>query len=405
VTSSERWRAYGVCLLGWLFDFYDLVLFAYLASSIGRDWGWGSSFNHNKALLVGIALATSGAGGIVFGGLADRYGRRAVMSWTILIYSLSTGASALATGIVSLAVLRAVTGLGVGGEWATGHALMAEIFPKEKRGTAAALLQAGEPIGVALAVVAGIWLAPKVGWRAVFLISALPALLIVPIRRHLKESPMWLARGARRELFWAPYATLWREHRGRALQGFVLGCSKLGTYWLAYVWLPEYFAELDVTGTAFSRFKFLLVAQGGQLVGMLVFGPLSDRVGRRPVFTLYSLTTAAGLACLSFFGPELLRRPDWFWPTIGAVGLGSGCTAGFGALLAELFPTSIRNTAMGTVYNCARSFQFVTQLLMAWIADAAGVSSGMLLAAGLAVFTAAWVWTFPETRGILLRQD
>jgi MFS family permease len=171
------------------------------------------------------------------------------------------------------------------------------------------------------------------------------------------------------------------------------------------VWLPEYFVELDPSGAAFSRLKFLLVAQGGQLIGMLVFGPLSDRIGRRPAFTLYSLTTACGLGCLAFFGAELLHRPDWFWAAIGAVGLGSGCTAGFGALLAELFPTSIRNTAMGTIYNSARSFQFVTQLLMARIADSAGVASGMLLAAGFALVTATWVWTFPETRGIVLSQE
>jgi hypothetical protein len=90
---------------------------------------------------------------------------------------------------------------------------------------------------------------------------------------------------------------------------------------------------------------------------------------------------------------------------MGAVGLGSGCTAGFGALLSELFPTSIRNTAMGTVYNMARGFQFVTQLTMGWLAAEAGVAKGLLLAAGLAVITASWVWTFPETRGIALSQE
>jgi MFS family permease len=160
-------------------------------------------------------------------------------------------------------------------------------------------------------------------------------------------------------------------------------------------------------GASFSSIKltFLLVAQGGQLVGMLLFGRISDRIGRRPAFTIYSLVTAAGLVALSRYGAEMLLRPALFWPAMGAVGLGSGCTAGFGALLAELFPTSIRNTAMGVVYNSARAFQFVTQMLMGVIAERAGVAHGLLLAAGLAVFTAAWVWTFPETRGIVLEAD
>jgi len=92
----------------------------------------------------------------------------------------------------------------------------------------------------------------------------------------------------------------------------------------------------------------------------------------------------------------------WFWPAMGAVGLGSGCTAGFGALLAELFPTSIRNTAMGSVYNLARAFQFVTQLVMAVLIAEAGVAHGLYLAMALALVTATWVWTFPETRAIPL---
>jgi MFS family permease len=302
-----------------------------------------------------------------------------------------------------------LTGLGVGGEWATGHALMAEIFPKEQRGRAAAFLQAGEPLGVALAVIAGLWLEPRIGWRWVFGLSALPAFVVLLIRKHVKESPVWLAnQHLDQGGFWDKYRTMFRDHGKVALQGWILGASKLGTYWLTYVWLPEYFAELAKTGGAgvdFAsiRLKFILVAQGGQLLGMLLFGYVSDRLGRRPAFSMYSALTACGLLALCFYGPEMLAHPSLFWPAMGAVGLGSGCTAGFGALLAELFPTSIRNTAMGTVYNLARAFQFVTQLAMGYLATSVGVSHGLLLAVAFAVITALWVWTFPETRGIALK--
>jgi MFS family permease len=414
MSGSERWRTYFVCLLGWLFDFYDLVLFAYLAGAIGKDFGWGESAPHHKALLVGIALAASGLGGIVFGGLSDRFGRRRVMVWTILVYSLGTGLSGLALGVLSLAAFRAITGFGVGGEWATGHALMAEIFPKEKRGLASALLQAGEPVGVALAVLAGFWLAPALGphgWRWVFGISALPAFLVLLVRWMVPESPLWLARRARGGPgFVEQYRILWRDHRARALQGWILGASKLGTYWLTYIWLPEYFAEIgrgQEGGGSFARIRltFILVAQGGQLTGMLLFGLISDRIGRRPAFCAYSLLTAAGLFALAGFGKEMLAHPAWFWPAMGAVGLGSGCTAGFGALLAELFPTSIRNTAMGTVYNLARAFQFVTMAVMGILIVEAGVAHGLYLAMGFALLTATWVWTFPETRATELSAD
>lgn len=408
LSPSARWRAYAVCVLGWLFDFYDLVLFAYLAKAIGAEWQWGADFNHNKALLVGIALATSGLGGIVFGGLADRYGRKRAMTWTILLYSLGTGLCGFSSGMVSLAIFRAITGFGVGGEWATGHALMAEIFPKEKRGFASAILQAGEPVGVALAVITSMVFAPQIGWRTVFFLSALPAAIVLLVRRHVPESPLWLNRTEKLD-FIEPYRILLRDHWRPALRGWVLGAAKLGTYWLTYIWLPEYFAEIEHShhgNTQFSsiRLQFILVAQGGQLLGMLAFGAISDRFGRRPAFCAYSLLTAAGLGALSTFGPEMLNHPWLFWPAMAAVGFGSGCTAGFGALLAELFPTSIRNTAMGTVYNLARSFQFVTMLLMAAIADRVGIAHGLWLAMGFALITASWVWTLPETRAAELRE-
>jgi MFS family permease len=398
ISDGDRRRTYAICLAGWLFDFYDLMLFAYLASAIGKDWHWGADAAHNKGLIVGAALAASGLGGIVFGGLADRYGRKAVMTWTILMYSLGTGLCGLSWGLWSLVAFRALTGFGVGGEWATGHALMAEIYPKEKRGRAAALLQAGEPLGVALAVIAGLWVCPLIGWRVVFFLSALPAFLVLFVRRHVVESPLWLVeKDAPRRPFLEPYKEVWRDHRFRAFQAWLLGTSKLGTYWITYVWLPEYFAELGAG--AGLRLKFILVAQGGQFAGMLCFGALSDRFGRRPAFCAYSLLTAAGLWALAMHGAELLARPDLLWPAMLAVGFGSGCTAGFGALLAELFPTTVRNTAMGAVYNLARGFQFVTQAAMGALAVGVGVSHGLLLAFALALFTASWVWTFPETKG------
>ncbi len=414
VGGRQRWHTLLLCVLGWMFDHYDVMLFAYVARAIGDDWKWGDEvFKHNKALLIGIALFTSGIGGVVFGGLADRFGRRRVMGWTILIYSLSTGLSGFAVGLVSLAILRAMTGFGFGGEWATGQALLAEVFPKERRGLASGLLQAGQPVGAILAIWTGLWLEPHVGWRVVFMLGAAPAALVVFLRRYVPESRLWLAQQDRpRPGFVEQYVVLLRDHWRRTLLALVLGISKLGTFWLTFAWLPEYFQELgqrqsEMAGADFQSIQldFQLWAQVTLFIGMLLFGVLADRLGRRPTFTLYGLLMAAGLLAMARLGEEMLQERAWFWLAMTAVGFGSGCTAGFGALLAELFPTSIRNTAMGTIYNVSRSFQVVTQWLMAIIATEAGVASGLLLAAGFALLTATWVWTLPETRGIALRND
>jgi MFS family permease len=414
ISSRERWHTYVLCVLGWLFDHYDIMLFAYIAGAIGKDWEWREAFLDNKALLVGVALFTSGVGGVVFGGLADRFGRRRVMGWTILIYSLSTGLSGLSLGLVSLAFMRALTGFGFGGEWASGHALLAEIFPQQRRGLASGMLQAGQPVGGILAILTGLLLEPYIGWRLVFLLGAAPALLVVWLRRAVPESPLWLAQTeSDRPGFLGQYRILFRDHGLRTLQGLILGASKLGTYWLTFVWLPDYFKDLEKThvletgATAIDwaqmQLHFQIWAQVTLFLGMLSFGVMADRWGRRPAFTFYALLMTAGLLALARYGPEMLGRPGWFWLTMTAVGFGSGCTAGFGALLAELFPTAIRNTAMGTIYNVSRSFQVITQWLMAIIAAQAGIAGGLLLAVGFALVTATWVWTFPETRGIALK--
>ena len=416
VGERQRWRTLVLCMLGWMFDHYDMMLFAFIARAIGDEWQWKAAFAGNKALLLGVALFTSGIGGVVFGGLADHFGRRRVMGWTILLYSISTGLSGLAFSLISLAILRALTGFGFGGEWATGQALLAEVFPKHRRGLASALLQAGQPIGGMLAILTGLWLGPRIGWRWVFALGAVPAVLVFFLRRYVPESAMWLAQAQRESRsFVEPYRILLRDHWRCALQGLVLGASKLGTFWLTFVWLPDYFLDLErnrlgASGAASADFAALqrnlqVGAQIALLIGMLLFGPLADRLGRRPAFTIYSLLTMAGLIALALFSAQMMENRLAFWIATSAVGLGSGCTAGFGALLAELFPTSIRNTAMGTVYNVSRSFQVVTQGLMAMIAVGAGVSSGLLLAALFALVTASWVWTFPETRGIALRNE
>jgi len=388
-------KIWSIAFAGWMFDFYDLVLFSFLLIPIGRDLGLSLT---QEAWLLGVALGASGVGGILCGYLSDIYGRKSVMTWTICLYSLGTALTAFATGPLTLLLFRLITGLGVGGEWAVGHALLAESAPKRMRGRASALLQAGEPVGVALAAMVGLLGAPLVGWRFVFLISSLSAAIAIVVRRHLPESRLW-DRQHRARL--SPVAALRRMAAAGLItplvKGFVLGVLKLGTYWTCYTWLPK-FLQGQMAQPVGRSALWIASAQVGQFLGMMGFGVLADRYGRRKAFTGYSILTAAAIYGLAFHWQELLAHPVRFWLVIFAMGLGSGCTAGFGALLAELFPTDVRNFAMGTAYNCARGVQLFAPVVVGLFVARYGLAGGLGVPMLLALLTASWVWTLPETR-------
>jgi MFS family permease len=395
--SPQRFpvRVWLISFFGWMFDFYDLILFSFLLIPIGRDLKLTAS---QESLLLGVALGASGIGGILFGYLSDRYGRRRTMTWTIGLYSIGTALCAFSYGPMSLLVFRLLTGLGVGGEWAVGHALLQEASPTRMRGRAAAYLQAGEPVGVGLAAVMGLLVAPLIGWRWVFLVSSASAVLAYVARRHMPESPLWKQQVEERLSPVAALIWMKRQHfLGPLWKGWLLGVFKLGTYWTCYIWLPKFLQEQFHQPVGLSAL-WILTAQSGQLLGMLLFGYVADRYGRRQAYTVYSLLTATAIYQLAFRWQELLTNPILFWSVMFAMGLGSGCTAGFGALLAELFPTRVRNFAMGTTYNCARGVQFFAPMIVAAFVTLYGVAGGLGVPLVLSLATAGWVWVLPETR-------
>jgi MFS family permease len=388
-------RVWLISFLGWMFDFYDLVLFSFLLIPIGKDLHLTVS---QEAVLLGVALGASGIGGILFGYVSDKIGRKRTMMITIGLYSLGTALTALSTGPLTLLIFRLLTGLGVGGEWAVGHALLAESSPSHMRGRAAAFLQAGEPTGVGLAAITGLLLAPYIGWRAVFLVSSASAVTAFVVRRHLPESPLWRQQKDETLSPGAAFALMWRQRLiAPLLKGFLLGVLKLGTYWTCYIWLPK-FLQTELHQPIGASALWIVTAQCGQFLGMAIFGFYSDRYGRRMAYTVYSLLTSAALYTLAFHWQQVLPHRAVFWGVMFALGVGSGCTAGFGALLAELFPTQVRNFAMGTAYNTARGVQFFAPLVVSAFVAAYGLRGGLSVPMFLALGTATWVWSLPETR-------
>jgi MFS family permease len=387
---------FAFAFLGWTFDFYDLVLLGFIKDAVARDLHMSRAA---EGWLLGAGLGASGIGGLFAGALADRFGKRRVLSATVLVYSVGSLACGLAPSAEAFFAGRVLQGIGVGGEWAIGHGMLAEAVAPAVRGRAAAVLQTGEPVGVAIAAVVGYLALPRFGWRAILIASSVTALLAVAVRlsAHLPDMPA-TTRPLREELAAAVRVPGLGRRFAAAL---VLGILKLGTYWSCYTWLPGFLSGVMKQGVGRSL-AWMVTAQTGQLCGMIAFGAVSDRLGRRPAFALYSLLTAAAIGTLALGWSALLPHPAAFWSVMFALGVGSGCTAGFGALLAELYPAELRAAAMGATYNLARAAQLATPLLVGLAVARAGLAGGLGVPCLLALGTAAWVWVLPETRGIPL---
>jgi MFS family permease len=391
---------------GWLFDFYDLMLFSFLLIPIKKTLGLSDA---SLSLLLGSTLAATALGGILFGYLADRFGRKTVLSWTILVYSLGAFSCGFAQGVWWLLASRVITGLGVGGEWAAGQTLVGETFPAKMRARFAAVMQTGAPLGIALASVVGGFVQPALagafgpdwGWRGCFFLSVLPALLVVVIRRVMPESDVWLERrrlaagtegGHFSDLLRTPGL------RRLFLLGLVLALTDMSAYWFTYSWMPKYL--YDNLGFSMARSGlWMLAAQAGGLLGYLSFGLIADWQGRRPAYTGFSFIWAIGLVAITWFWGRISAWPWLALAFMFMVGFGTGNFSGYGPIFSEIFPTKVRNTAMGTAFNLARGVQFFTPLIITQVATRFGLGGGISLAALFAVLTGLWVWTLPETRG------
>ncbi len=361
---------------GWVFDFYDLILFSFLLIPIGHELHLS---NVDLSYVLGASLGATAIGGVIFGILSDRFGRKIVLQWTILIYSFGTFLCGLASSIGLLVLFRIITGLGVGGEWATGQTYVGESFPPKLRGRYCAMMQTGAPFGIVLASIVGGFAAPVIGWRLCFFLSILPALLVVVIRKRLPESDIWLERkrlsaegshsaetaeAGNRSKFLQLFS---REYRAVFSKSLILAIFDMSAYWFTYSWMPGYLQQQRQFTIAKSAI-WMLIAQAGGLCGYLSFGYAADTIGRRPAYSIYSVFMAIGLIMITLMWDTVVIYPSLALVFIFLVGFGTGMFSGYGPLFAELFPTSIRNTAMGSAFNLARGVQFFTPVIIAVIA-------------------------------------
>ena len=401
--GKDHYKIFGLSWAGWVFDFYDLVLFTFLISELQ------TSLNINAEMLslcLGLSLFATGLGGIIFGALGDKYGRKTVLQWTIIIYSIGTLLCAFSWSFYSLVIFRFITGLGVGGEWATGQTYINETFPDNLRAKFGAFMQSGAPVGVILASIVGGVVSPVIGWRATFLISILPALTVILIRRHLNESDVWLQNKDQyinKNIFQEFKQLLTKEYRRIFIISLVLCIFGMSAYWYTYSWLPTYLEQergLAVISTTFG----IILIQCGDFIGYTSFGFVAEKLGRRPAFTIYSFIMALSIAMITLCWNQIEQIPDLILVFMFLTGFGTGYFGGFGALFSELFPTKIRNTGVGTVFNLARGAQFVTPVIITLVATYLDLSYGIAIAAIFAFLVGIWIWVFPETKGTVINE-
>ena len=399
--AAHRWilaATWGI----WCTGFYSLTLLTFLLPQIQSAFGLSEG---HLARLTAVGVGMTGVGGFLFGWMSDRLGRRASMVVSIAAFSLGNALCAFAPGFAWLLAARAFAGLGIGGTWGAGQAMLGETFPPALRGRYGAFAQTGAPMGLGLATIVGSFLAPSFGWRTIFLLSAAPILALLAWKRF-PESDLWLEH---RRLLGASDSGV-RERRpilaqlvGPDLAGlfgkaFILTILNMSAYWFAVVWLPRYLQKdrgLSIFGSGWWTLTFV----AGSLLGYLTFGRISDAIGRRRAFALYSAVTAAGLAMVTLFWDVLASRPVVGLACMLVAGVGTGTWSCYGAYFSELFPTRVRGAAMSILMNLTRGVQFVAPLVIAGVAGRWGLAGGVALAAGFAALAGLWVWTLPETAG------
>jgi MFS family permease len=388
--TPEARKALVAAAMGWLLDAFDVMLLALVMASVVRDLGLSEG---DGGLLISLTLAASAVGGVIFGVVADKLGRTRALSLSILIYSVFTFACGLAQNWWQLAVFRVLLGFGMGGEWASGATLVSETWPEKHRAKALGIMQSSWAVGYGLAaIVVGI-VEPRFGWRAVFFAGIAPALFTLWIRKNVKEPAVWKAES--RE----PKAGGRKFSMRVAIFLAAMNAATMFAYWGMNSWVPSYLSSPSTKGgiglATETMAMFVVAMQVGAWLGYVTFGFMADKFGRRPVYVTYLLAAAV---LVWYYG---FAREPWLLLALGpfVAFFGTGYFSGFGAVASEIFPTSIRATALGITYNSGRLLSAAAPYLVGATVMSRGYGAAFTYTA-IAFMVAAVLWLgIPETKG------
>ncbi len=402
--SAYQWLVIAAAWAGWGFDIFDALLFNFVAPNCIPTLlrlPLGSAAAHSATLLwtgiiTSVLLLSWATGGVLFGWLGDRIGRKGALFATIALYAFGTALCALAANIGQLIAFRTIAGLGIGGEWGIGAALVAEAVPEGRRAEAGVIMQTASPLGIVLAsgvnyLVAGVWFAadPHASWRYVFLAGLAPLLVAVLVRLFLRESSHWEASQAR-VLRPRPQQLFAPQLLRATLSGTFVAVTAVLTWWACSAFIPmlggtlaaEHAARVGLTPQATRQLAAAWQAHAsnafnfGGLLGALTAIPLARLLSRRGLFATYFALSGAAIALT--FG--LSWAPQTRLALLFLVGAGVyGVFAVLTFYLPELFPARLRATGAGFCYNIGRLFAAAGPLAVGLVSAAGGGASGTLM--------------------------
>lgn len=420
VTRKERWKIMWASIIGYAMDGLDVLILSFAMAAIVSEFGLtlGEGGMIATYTLIGTVL-----GGYIFGIFADWWGRVHTFSLTIIIFSIFTGACAFADNAVHLDILRFLAGLGLGGEYGIGMTLVSETWPGAKRARATAGVAMGWQAGAVLAAILAAVVLPDYGWRGLFLVGVLPALLAAWARHGIKEPPMW---GQRKEMKKALQArkdageklTAEEEEQLTEAKKFPLAhlfADKKTTittialtimtsvqnfgYYGIMVWLPMILLKEHGLTTK-SMSGWMIVTVIGMIAGIFVFGWLCDRLGRKKPYLLFYVCAAAMVYIYVNLGTPIALL-------FGGAFLGffcNGMMAGYGTLLSENYTTDARSTAQNFIFNTGRAVGGFAPVIIGTIAQTNGFNTAFVLLSAVYLAAAVNVLFFvKDTKGTVIR--
>ncbi|KRG12708.1 MFS transporter [Virgibacillus soli] len=327
-------------------------------------------------------------GGIIFGILADKFGRVRIFTYTVFLFAIGTALTGLATNIEQIYIFRFIAGIGAGGEYGIGMALVAEAWPKNKQGRVSSYVSVGAQIGVILAALLSAMILPILGWRALFFVGIIPVVFAFIVRKNLKESPEWLAsqqedetslkqkEGKLRELFRTPRTTL------TTLALAIMATVQIAGYNGLMIWLPSMLQKSQGLSVSSSALWTISTAIG-MIIGMLTFGQFMDRLGAKRSFGIFLLASASAVFLYSFATGSA-------GVLIGGAIVGffsNGMFAGYGALISRYYPVHIRSTATNTIFNFGRALGGFSPILVGYLLQNYNMMTAMIYLAALYIIS------------------